>query len=65
MSRDKHETSTAADYLHLARASFAQVRATRDASTVRVLARMGQAYLEKARAMGGKRSRSAASSRHR
>jgi hypothetical protein len=31
MLHDKNEPSTAMDYLELARASFAQVRATRDA----------------------------------
>lgn len=51
MSHDKNEPSTATDYLELARASFAQVRATRDAPTARVLARMGQTYLEKAKAL--------------
>ena len=54
MSHDKNEPSTAIDYLELARASFAQVRSTRDVQTARVLARMGQTYLDKAKAMGGK-----------
>ena len=52
MPNSKQQTTTAADYLDLARASFAQVRATRDAPTARVLARMGQTYLEKAKALG-------------